>query len=106
MTEDLVSGLRSAANGCEGFDSEARLMMDAADEIERLREVVTFPIITPESTSPALFLRVLSEHEKGQPVNGQDLINALMWRVNNQRRELARLHNPSMSVAAGVTGHD
>lgn len=63
---------------------------EAADEIERLQEVLTFPLITSEASSSALFIRVLSEHEKGQPVNGQDLINALMWRVGNQRRELAR----------------
>jgi hypothetical protein len=61
------------------------------DEIERLREVLTIPLITPEASSSALFIRVLSEHEKGQPVNGQDLINALMWRIGNQRREIARL---------------
>lgn len=36
-TEDLVAELRSAANGCEGFDSEARLMMKAAAAIEALQ---------------------------------------------------------------------
>lgn len=60
-------------------------------EVERLREVLTIPNITPDTTSSALFIRTLSEHEKGQPVNGQDLINALMWRVKNQRKEIARL---------------
>lgn len=60
-------------------------------ENERLQEVLTFPIITPEASSSALFIRTLREHEKGQPVNGQDLINALMWRVKNQRQEIARL---------------
>jgi hypothetical protein len=59
-------------------------------KIEWLQEVVTIPLITPESP-PGLYMRVLSEHEKGQPVNAQDLINALMWRVKNQRRELSLL---------------
>jgi len=61
-------------------------------EIDRLREVLTIPLITPDTTSSAFFIRVLSEHEKGLPVNTQDLINALMWRVRNQKREIARLH--------------
>jgi hypothetical protein len=61
------------------------------DEYDRLREVTTFPLITPEAP-PGLYLRVLAEHEKGQPVNAQDLINALMWRVKNQREQLARLN--------------
>ena len=108
QTEDLVIRLRAAADiANHGIaPPPLSLLSEAATEIERLREVVMFPIITPESTSSALFLRVLSEHEKGQPVNGQDLLNALMWRVRNQRREIARLQNPSAHVAAGVTGHD
>lgn len=61
-------------------------------EIDRLREVLTIPLITPDTTSSAFFIRVLSEHEKGLPVNAMDLINALMWRVKNQRKEIARLH--------------
>lgn len=60
-------------------------------EIERLREIATVPLLTPETTDSALFLRVLKEYEKGRPVNTQDLINALAWRVNNQRREIKRL---------------
>lgn len=28
--------LRAAANGCEGFDSEARLMCEAADALDRM----------------------------------------------------------------------
>lgn len=59
---------------------------------ERLLEILTIPNITPDTTSSAMFLRTLREHEKCQPVNVQDLINALMWRVGNQRREIARLH--------------
>lgn len=66
-------------------------LANATQEIAQLREVLTIPLITPDTTSCAFFLRVLSEHEKGLPVNGQDLINALMWRVNNQRKEIARL---------------
>ncbi len=62
------------------------------EDYERLREVLTIPNITPETTSAAMFIRTLSEHEKGQPVNTQDLINALAWRVRNQKREIARLH--------------
>lgn len=60
-------------------------------EVERLKEVATIPLITPEAP-PGLYMRVLTEHEKGQPVNVQDLINALMWRVKNQREQLARLN--------------
>ena len=67
-------------------------------EIARLREVLTIPLITPDTTSSALFIRVLSEHEKGLPVNTQDLINALMWRVKNQRKEIARLHEKRATV--------
>lgn len=67
-------------------------------EIERLREVLTIPNITPETKSSAMFIRTLSEHEKGQPVNTQDLINALMWRVRNQRKEIARLQAKRATV--------
>ena len=37
-------------------------------------------------------MAILHDHDKGQPVNAQDLINALAWRVRNQRREIAKLH--------------
>ena len=92
--EDVVKAMRRYLQGDDPFTigDVARLCQKAVDEIERLREVVTFPIITPDATSSALFLRVLREHEKGQPVNGQDLINALMWRVKNQKREISRLN--------------
>jgi hypothetical protein len=75
-----------------GYSSEVLGHINAqAAQIERLREVVTFPIITPEAPS-TLHIRILAEHEKGLPVNAQDLINALMWRVKNQREQLARLN--------------
>ena len=68
-------------------------LMRICRELQHLREVTTIPLITPESSlSSALCIRVLTEHEKGQPVNAQDLINALMWRVKNQREQLARLN--------------
>jgi len=99
-TEDLVSRLLDhwtawgSPRERDKCVNETHMAMDckeAADEIERLREVVTIPIITPEAP-PGVYFRVLAEHEKGQPVNAQDLINALMWRVKNQREQLARLN--------------
>lgn len=72
-------------------------------EVERLREVVTIPLITPEAP-PGFYFRVLTEHEKGQPVNAQDLINALMWRVKNQRREIARFHEPLRKAYSDAKG--
>ena len=83
MTKDLCMV-------CEGLCCGEIPRLNA--EIARLREVLTIPNITPDTTSSALFIRTLTEHEKGQPVNAQDLINALMWRVKNQRKEIARLH--------------
>lgn len=88
-TADVVTRLKDAAERGGGY---TELAEDCIREIERLREVVTIPLLTPETTASALFLRVLTEHEKGQPVNAQDLINALMWRIRNQRKEIARLH--------------
>lgn len=61
-------------------------------EIERLRETLNCPQLTAEAPAEQ-FKAVLAEHEKGLPVNTQDLINALMWRVRNQRREIARLYD-------------
>lgn len=66
-------------------------VLQAANEIGRLQETVTFPTLTPDAPTEQ-FAKVLRDHEKGQPVNGQDLINALMWRVRNQRREISRLN--------------
>jgi hypothetical protein len=60
-------------------------------EVERLRETLTFPRITPEAPAEQL-MAILHDHDKGRPVNAQDLINALAWRVRNQRREIAKLH--------------
>lgn len=87
---DLVAWARLRVANREWTINAERLNA-FADEIERLREVVTIPLITPEAP-PGFYLRVLTEHEKGQPVNAQDLINALMWRVKNQKREIARLN--------------
>ena len=67
------------------------LLMEAAAEIERLSETLTFPRITPEAPAEQL-MAILHDHDKGRPVNAQDLINALAWRVRNQRREIAKLH--------------
>lgn len=59
------------------------------------------------------FAAVLKEYERGEPISASDLINALSWRVRNQRKRIAdlehkvqELENPSAHVAAGVTGHD
>jgi len=40
----------------------------------------------------AQYADVLREAEKGEPTNTLDLIDALWWRLRNQRREIARLH--------------
>lgn len=98
--EDVVKRLESW--GVDDADSEElyALLADASREIQRLREVVTFPIITRDAPS-ILYIRVLAEHEKGQPVNAQDLINALMWRIKNQRDQLARLNQRVSAMLAG-----
>jgi hypothetical protein len=97
-TEDLVTALREARKSLEEMDATSfdgppavSLYLRAAAEIERLRETLTFPRITPEATAEQ-FMAILHDHDKGRPVNGQDLINALAWRVRNQRREIAKLH--------------
>jgi len=69
-------------------------------EIEHLKEVVLIPLITPDAPA-GFYFRVLAEHEKGDPVNTQDLINALMWRVKNQREQLARLNQRISAMLAG-----
>jgi len=38
------------------------------------------------------FAGILKAAESGDTVNTMDLINALWWRVNNQKREIARMH--------------
>ena len=86
MTDKRLDAIRAAKGAIGPADAEWLL-----GEVERLQEVLIIPNITPDTTSSAMFIRTLSEHEKGQPVNTQDLINALMWRVKNQRREIARL---------------
>lgn len=58
-------------------------------EIERLRETLTYTTLTPNAPS-AQFIAILDAAEKGEPVNAQDLINALWWRVRNQRGELRK----------------
>jgi hypothetical protein len=89
----LVFSLDMAAEAADALEAMASVGIRQEREIERLREVVTIPLITPESSSSStLCIRVLAEHEKGLPVNAQDLINALMWRVKNQREQLARLN--------------
>lgn len=71
------------------------------EDYERLHEILTIPNIVSDTTSSAMILRTLREHEAGLPVNAQDLINALMWRVANQRREIARLHGKGVHSAQG-----
>lgn len=60
-------------------------------EIARLRETLNCPQLTAQAPA-AQFKAVLDQAEKGEPVNTMDLINALWWRVRNQKREIARLH--------------
>jgi hypothetical protein len=74
----------------DGF-GEGQLFNDLADEIERLQEIVTCPRLTITAPTEQI-TAVLRDWDKGRPVNTQDLINALAWRVSNQRREIARLN--------------
>ena len=82
----------------ESPDGEYVLYNDAQAEIERLRETLTYPQITKDA-SPETFKAVLRASDKGDPVNGQDLINALMWRVRNQTREITRLNDRLQAVS-------
>lgn len=59
-------------------------------EIERLRETLNCPRLTSTASTEQI-TAVLHDWDKGRPVNTQDLINALAWRIDNQRREIARL---------------
>lgn len=49
------------------------------------------PELRPDSPD-IQFADVLKELDRGVPVNTQDAINALQWTRQNQRREIARLH--------------
>jgi hypothetical protein len=75
-----------------GYSAEVFRHINAqSQEIERLREILTFPRIAPEAPAEQL-MDILHDHDKGRPVNAKDLINALAWRVRNQRREISKLH--------------
>lgn len=69
---------------------------DSRAQIERLKEILTCPQLTPEARADQ-FKAVLDQAEKGEPVNSLDLIDALWWRVRNQRREIAKLHEKRRS---------
>lgn len=77
-----------------------KAMLAAAAELDRLNDILTFPTLTSDASTDQ-FAKVLIEHEKGRPVNGQDLINALMWRIKNQREQLARLNQRVSAMLAG-----
>jgi hypothetical protein len=49
------------------------------------------------------FADVFAELDKGHPVDTRDAINALWWKVRNQRREIARL-NERNKAALDVSG--
>lgn len=42
---------------------------------------------------------ILTQWGKGKEVDTEDLINALAWRMNNQRREIARLSAAQARIA-------
>jgi hypothetical protein len=91
-TEDLVSRLRLAeAEHCRQRSLSSSLLGEAANEIERLKEIIDYPNLTPDASAEQ-FKAVLRDWEKGREVNSRDLIDALSWRVRNQSREIARLH--------------
>lgn len=60
-------------------------------EIAQLKEQLACPRLTADAPTEQ-YKAVLDDFEKGIPVNAQDAINALHWRVRNQTREIARLH--------------
>lgn len=45
------------------------------------------------------FASILKAAESGDAVNTMDLINALWWRVRNQKREIARLHTRNKAAS-------
>lgn len=59
------------------------------------------PEITTDSPD-CQYAAVLAEAEKGEPVNTQDLINALWWRLGNQRRELARVNAANLQLREDI----
>jgi hypothetical protein len=60
-------------------DYADKAMLSAAAELDRLNEILTHPSL-PRDPNPEQYKTVLHEWEKGCPVNGQDLVNALAWR--------------------------
>jgi hypothetical protein len=81
LDSHTLSGLRGHEEGPLVFWSD----------YERLRETFLYPRLTPDAPAEQ-FTAILRDHDKGHPVNAQDLINALMWRVKNQRHEISKLH--------------
>ncbi|HSV90878.1 MAG TPA: hypothetical protein VLH80_07245 [Nitrospiraceae bacterium] len=78
-------------------------ILQAADEIGRLHETLTCPSLTVTASTEQI-KAVLHDWDKGRPVNTQDLINALAWRVANQRREIARLQGRLDNAYGGNHG--
>jgi hypothetical protein len=74
---------------CEGLCCGEIPRLNA--EIERLKETLAYPRLTADAPTEQ-YKAVLHDVDKGLPVNGQDLINALWWRIANQRREINRLN--------------
>lgn len=63
----------------------------------------TEPQAELQSDSPdGQFAAVLQDAEKGEPINTQDLINALWWRLRNQRREIARVNEQNMRLREDI----
>lgn len=71
-------------------------LASAMQESQRLPEILNCPRLTVEAPAEQV-KAVLRDVDKGLPVNGQDLINALWWRVRNQQREIAGLHKQRRS---------
>jgi hypothetical protein len=81
LTLNKLGGMNNhwmrAAREALGMDPND--MRPSPDEPELMRD-------SPEIQ----FAAVYAEADKGYPVNTRDLINALWWKIRNQRRELAR----------------
>lgn len=88
-------------NGVGLTDLQAVILQAVANEIERLREILTYTTLTPNAPAEQ-FKAVLDAAEKGEFVNAQDLINALWWRVRNQRGELRKKNQDVERLRAEV----
>jgi len=87
---DCTQGKAQHCYGCYQMEESEYGDYVRWEDYERLRETLTCPRLTPDAPTDQ-FAAVLKDWEKGRPVNTQELVNALAWRLGNQRREISRL---------------